>query len=142
MKGLDDLERGVVLFYRIFLGIGTIGIIVWVSAMIVAVGDPLYRLLFGVGLLVFLIWVVGQYLSLAARQRRLDSAAARIAAGPDPQGIYEQVSYATDTTGNISRSADKSTSGISMVATIAAACALVLVALYIALKIITWPSPN
>src|SRR5438094_5027873 len=73
---LDQMESGVILFYRVFLIILTIFVIVGAMFLIRymdqsswAQGGPLY---IGIGLLLFFGWVISQFVSLRRRQEPLD----------------------------------------------------------------------
>ena len=65
----DQMESGLILFYRVFLVIVTIAVVALAAFMIRYVEDSLLVFCVIIGLLAFFGWVVGEFVSLARRQR-------------------------------------------------------------------------
>jgi hypothetical protein len=65
----DQMESGLILFYRVFLVVVTIGVVVFGGFLIRYVPDNFAVLCVILGLLAFIAWVVGQFVSLTRRQR-------------------------------------------------------------------------
>ncbi|HZA57543.1 MAG TPA: hypothetical protein VE616_25100 [Candidatus Udaeobacter sp.] len=65
----DQMESGLILFYRVFLVIVTIAAVGFAGFLIRYVEDSFSVFYVIVGLLAFFGWVIGQFVSLARRQR-------------------------------------------------------------------------